>query len=124
MTKSSKLCVGLLLLSVFISCPGCYSTSIEKSYPPELAKHWVSKSHPESLGLLLKKGGDGYLDGTNKGYPGPPIKWYVSSEKLYIRIFGEEGEHGQFEPFEYQISNDRLKIVPPIHRETEYVLHR
>lgn len=53
--------------------------------------------------------------------PGLSLRWYVQSNKLHILHFGEEGEHGNYERYEFVVEDSHLTIEPPIELETEYV---
>ena len=96
------------------------------SWPSSLTEHWISESRPANHGILFRLDGTGTLEGNDSKAAGPPINWYVQSEKLFIRLYGEEGKSGgwEFEEYSYTITGAKLTIDPPIHLESHYVLKK
>ncbi len=81
---------------------------------PESARlvgKWQDKSNPKNDGYVFNADGTGRDAGSDPTNPGSPINWRVKEiGVIEIQGFGEEGESGGFEPYEYKFESGVLEI--------------
>jgi hypothetical protein len=105
--------MGLVLAGCAVNPPDQRVSSLPEA--SSLVGHWVCEDMPVNDGLLLKKDGEGSTQGSDPRNPGTPLRWRVTNEGvLDIMLFGEEGEHGSYESFSYEIRGKKLILNKPL----------
>lgn len=76
-----------------------------------LVGQWVDVGSPKTSGYIFSANGTVRDAGSDPTNPGSPIEWRVTEPGVIeIKAFGEEGESGGFESYEYTLVGDELSI--------------
>ncbi len=116
-----KSLLAVAFLTVLLLSWGCGTRG---SLPSKLARHWISTSEPRIYGLQLNSDGTGRIAGNDPTVDDGFLRWEVRDGKLMLLFHGEEGEHGDYQAFDFTLSGGKLHVLPPVLGGQDFTAHQ